>query len=142
MTESISSKDFFQLTIQIISSYVSKHKTDIDTLPELIRLVSYGLSHADKKHFLSKPLNPPVPISETVTEDYIICLEDGRKLKMLKRHLRTAYKMSIEDYKEKWGLPANYPVVAPSYAKRRSQIAKEASLGFTHNRRSRKHVVA
>lgn len=140
MSETISPKDFFQLTVQIVSAYVSKHKTDIDTLSELFRLVSYGLSHADKKHLFSKPLIPPVPISETITDDYIICLENGRKLKMLKRHLNTVYKMSLKDYKEKWGLPVDYPVVAPNYAKRRSQIAKEAGLGFTHNRGSRKQI--
>ncbi len=140
MSEAISPKDFFQLTVQIVSAYVSKHKMDIDTLSELIKLVSYGLGHADKKHLFSKPLIPSVPISETITDDYIICLEDGRKLKMLKRHLNTVYKMSLKDYKEKWGLPADYPVVAPNYAKRRSQIAKESGLGFTHNRGSRKQV--
>ena len=132
-------EDLFQLTVQIVSAYVSKHQTDLDDLSEVIRQVSYGLNHVEKKH-LSKRLNPPVPISETVTDDYIICLEDGKKLKMLKRHLNTVYKMSLKDYKERWNLPADYPVVAPSYAKRRSQIAKESGLGFTHHRRSHQQI--
>ena len=132
-------EDLFQLTVQIVSAYVSKHQTDLDDLSEVIWQVSYGLNHVEKKH-LSKRLNPPVPISETVTDDYIICLEDGKKLKMLKRHLNTVYKMSLKDYKERWNLPADYPVVAPNYAKRRSQIAKESGLGFTHNRRSRQQI--
>ena len=138
MSES-SPENLFQLTVQIVSAYVSKHQTDLDDLSEIVRQVSYGLNHVEKKHLL-KPLNPPVPISATVTDDYIICLEDGKKLKMLKRHLNTVYKMSLKDYKERWNLPADYPVVAPNYAKRRSQIAKESGLGFTHNRRSRQQI--
>ncbi len=139
MSESTSPEDLFQLTVQIVSSYVSKNKVDIDTLSDIIRLTFYGLSHADKKHFFSKQ-NPPVPISETVTEDYIICLEDGRKFKMLKRHLNTVYKMTLKDYKEKWDLPADYPAVAPNYAKRRSQIAKDTGLGSTYHRRSHEKI--
>src|SRR5690606_21523254 len=74
---------------------------------------------------------PAVPIKKSVTPDYIVCLEDGKKLKMLKRHLKTAYNMSPEEYRERWGLPADYPMVAPNYAQQRSKLAKEIGLGTT-----------
>ena len=81
-----------------------------------------------------------MPINKSVTEDFIICLEDGKKLQMLKRHLKTVYNMTVEQYKERWGLPADYPVVSPNYAKRRSEIAKTSGLGMTSHRRKLKIV--
>ena len=79
---------------------------------------------------------PAVPIKKSVTPDYLICLEDGKKLKMLKRHLKTAYGMTPEEYREKWGLPADYPMVSPNYARQRSQLAKEIGLGRQARKRS------
>jgi predicted transcriptional regulator len=83
----------------------------------------------------SGPLVPAVPIEDSIKDDYIVCLEDGKKLQMLKRHLNTVYKMSIDEYRERWGLAPDYPVVAPNYARRRSQIAKNTGLGQTGRRK-------
>jgi predicted transcriptional regulator len=102
----------------------------VEDLPRLIRDVHTSLSSVSKDggQTQEKP-TPAVPIKKSVTPDYLICLEDGKKLKMLKRHLKTVYNMTPDDYREKWGLPADYPMVAPNYAKRRSQLAKEIGLG-------------
>ena len=81
------------------------------------------------------PLVPAVPIEESVHNEYVVCLEDGKKLQMLKRHLKTVYNMTVDQYKERWGLPMDYPVVAPDYAKRRSAIAKNTGLGMTGRRK-------
>jgi predicted transcriptional regulator len=87
------------------------------------------------------PIVPAVPIEDSVTDEYIICLEDGKKLQMLKRHLNTVYNMSLDQYKERWGLPVDYPVVSPNYARRRSQIAKNTGLGVNGRRKKIKVVV-
>ena len=100
-------------------------------LPELINTVYTGLANtgSDGKAISADRPQPAVPINRSVTDDYLICLEDGKKLKMLKRHLKTAYNMSPQEYRERWGLPADYPMVAPSYAKKRSELAKDIGLG-------------
>lgn len=132
MTEATQNYELLNITARIVGSYVGNNSVDINEIPLIINkvhstiqdLVKFGANTRK-----SDPLNPFVPISESFTDDYIICLEDGKKLQMLKRHLNTMYKMTIEEYKERWNLTADYPVVAPNYAKRRSQIAKNTGLG-------------
>ena len=124
--------DTLHLTTDIVSAFVSNNTIGSDKVAALLQevhdavkaLASGGTAHAGNQ-------SPAVPVSKSVTPDYVICLEDGKKLKMLKRYLRTQYDMSPEDYRRKWGLPADYPMVAPNYAKRRSQFAKEIGLGRT-----------
>ncbi len=119
--------DILGLTTRIVSAQVSNNKVAITELPELINSVHQALTGPGKS--LPSPLAPAVPIKKSVTPDYLICLDDGKKLKMLKRHLRTAYDMSPEEYRAKWGLPLNYPMVAQNYAQLRSKLAKTIGLG-------------
>ena len=130
MTEETNQKDMLGLTTEIVSAHVSNNSVSVEDLPKLIREVHASLTRVTKDGGKTedKP-TPAVPIKKSVTPDYLICLEDGKKLKMLKRHLKTVYNMTPDDYREKWGLPADYPMVAPNYAKRRSQLAKEIGLG-------------
>jgi len=118
------------LTTDIVAAHVSNNSVNVEDLPKLIRDVYSSLTSVSKDggQAQEKP-TPAVPIKKSVTPDYLICLEDGKKLKMLKRHLKTVYNMTPDDYREKWGLPADYPMVAPNYAKRRSKLAKEIGLG-------------
>jgi predicted transcriptional regulator len=117
---------------KIISAYVSKNPIAASEVPEMIKTI-YGtlLVLGSGGHGETPPTNqkPAVPIRKSVTPDYIICLEDGKKLKMLKRYLRTRYKMTPEEYRAKWSLPVDYPIVAPNYAARRSEFAKKIGLG-------------
>ncbi|MCB2098857.1 MAG: MucR family transcriptional regulator [Parvularculaceae bacterium] len=118
------------LATDIVAAFVSNNSVSADKLPGLLQevhdavraLASGSVAGAGNQQ-------PAVPVKKSVTADYVICLEDGKKLKMLKRYLRTQYGMSPEDYRRKWGLPADYPMVAPNYAKRRSEFAKEIGLG-------------
>ena len=130
MTEETNQKDMLGLTTEIVAAHVSNNNVSVEDLPKLIREVYASLSRVTKGSDTAedKP-TPAVPIKKSVTPDYLICLEDGKKLKMLKRHLKTVYNMTPDDYREKWGLPADYPMVAPNYAKRRSELAKEIGLG-------------
>lgn len=130
MSQSPSHIEILTLTTEIVSSYVANNKAEADTLPDIIDTVYKSLSNVTNvaPHLAERP-HPAVPIKRSITDDYIICLEDGKKLKMLKRHLKTAYDMSPEEYRERWGLPADYPMVAPSYAKKRSSLAKDIGLG-------------
>jgi predicted transcriptional regulator len=118
------------LTSNIVAAHVSNNSVALSDLPQVIREVYQTLSvlGGAAPAAAEKP-TPAVPVKKSVTPEYIVCLEDGKKLKMLKRHLRTAYNMSPEEYREKWGLPADYPMVAPSYAKQRSKLAKQIGLG-------------
>jgi predicted transcriptional regulator len=113
-----------------------------DDIPSFMELVKRSLNNLNKSQpYSSRPTGEPaVPIEESITPDYLICLEDGRKLKMLKRHLRKVYNMTPYQYRERWNLPANYPMVSPNYSKRRTSIAKHIGLG-TH-RKSQKKVAA
>ena len=113
------------------SAYVSNNKVVAADLPSLIEQTSDVLSQAVVKvaQPLKEDLKPAVPIKKSVNPDYIICLEDGKKFKSLKRHLRTSYQLSPEEYREKWGLPYSYPMVAPNYAEQRSALAKKMGLG-------------
>ncbi|PYD68534.1 MucR family transcriptional regulator [Komagataeibacter swingsii] len=118
-----------ELTTQIVSAHVSNNSVAADVLPDLIRNVYHALSAAGRPVNEPEKPQPAVPIKRSVFPDYIICLEDGKKLKMLKRHLHSAYGMTPEQYRERWGLPAEYPMVAPNYAERRSSLAREIGLG-------------
>jgi len=126
------------LTADIVAAYVSNNEVSSEELMLLIENVCKTLKSLQNNAY-SKNANlvPAVPIKKSVTPDHIICLEDGKKLKMIKRHLKAVYNMTVEEYKERWGLPADYPVVAPNYAKQRSDLAKVIGLGTT-GRRKRK----
>ena len=117
------------LTADIVAAHVSNNNVDVNDLSTLISNVHgtlITLSESEKKQALPEPA---VPIKSSIKEDYIVRLEDGKKLKMLKRHLMTHYKMTPEDYRSRWGLPSDYPMVAPSYAIKRRELAKKIGLG-------------
>ncbi len=126
-----SQDEILRMTAQIVAAYVGQNEVAGNKIPDLIRSVYSALSALASGEGAAKqePAKPAVPIRKSVTPDYIICLEDGKKLKMLKRHLRTTYGMTPEEYRAKWGLPADYPMVAPNYAAQRSQFAKKIGLG-------------
>ena len=120
------------LTSQIVSAYVSKNSLQASDLPALIGSVYQSLKSLDQPQAAVEAavdLKPAVPVKKSVTPEYIICLEDGKKLKMLKRHLSSSYGMTPDEYRAKWGLPADYPMVAPNYAKARSEMAVKIGLG-------------
>tara|TARA_B100000686_G_scaffold190348_1_gene197028 strand:- start:749 stop:1183 length:435 start_codon:yes stop_codon:yes gene_type:complete len=123
--------ELLRLTANIVASYVSNNKLSTEQVPEVVRTVNATLRKIEQSEIgaENKTAKPAVPISQSITPDYIICLEDGRKLKMLKRHLRTTYGMTPSEYRVRWDLPADYPMVAPNYAKRRSEFAKKIGLG-------------
>ena len=129
--ENISKEQLLEMTTEIVSAYVGNNTIAAGELNELI------VSIHDSLHNLTtggvevepEPIKPAVPVRRSVTPDYLICLEDGKRLKMLKRHLRTTYGLSPDDYRAKWGLPADYPMVAPNYAQQRSEFAKKIGLG-------------
>jgi len=117
------------LTADIVTAYVSNNRLDEERLSELIPSVYSTMeSLLNSKSEENRP-KPAVPVKKSINEDYLVCLEDGKKLKMLKRYLKTRYDMSPEEYRTRWGLPADYPMVAPSYAARRSDFAKKIGLG-------------
>ncbi len=117
------------LTAQIVSAHVANNPIQPDALPALIQSVFKTLAGAGKEAPEPAKLDPAVPIKKSIFPDHIVCLEDGKKLKMLKRHLATSYNMTPQQYRERWGLPHDYPMVAPDYAKHRSALAKEIGLG-------------
>ena len=122
--------DILGLTAQIVAAHVSKNQLETEALPPLIQSVYRSLSAAGTVEAAPAPAQTPaVPIKKSVFPDYIVCLEDGKKLKMLKRHLQTSYGMTPDAYRAKWGLPRDYPMVAPSYAATRSGLAKKIGLG-------------
>ncbi|XBQ15855.1 MAG: MucR family transcriptional regulator [Oceanicaulis sp.] len=126
----VDNEELLRMTTDIVASFLTHNSVPAESVPDMIKSV-----HATMKDIATdqpKPepkAKPAVPVSKSVTDDYIVCLEDGKKLKMLKRYLRSQYHMSPEDYRRKWGLPADYPMVAPNYSKRRSEFAKEIGLG-------------
>ena len=129
-TEQPGRSELLTLTSEIVSSHVSNNAVAGADLPELIRSVFGTLDGlAAPAAAEPEPLNPAVPIRRSVQDDHIVCLEDGKKLKMLKRHLATAYGMTPDDYRAKWGLPFDYPMVAPAYAEKRRALAKKIGLG-------------
>ncbi len=129
------SLELTSLVAEIVSAYISKNTMEAAEIPAFVQLIhrSLGALCSGKSYLLSARAEPVVSIEESVKPDFIVCLEDGRKLKMLKRHLKTAYNMTPEQYRERWNLPSTYPMVAPNYAKRRSSIAKDIGLG-THTK--------
>lgn len=120
-----------ELTTQIVTAYVSNHTVPENILPKLISTVFQALKNLEQATTKIPDLVPAVPIKESVFPDYIICLEDGKKLKLLKRHLQSAYGMTPQQYRKKWNLPESYPMVAPSYSIRRSALAQESRFGKT-----------
>jgi len=125
---------FIELTADVVSAYVSNNPVPVGDLPGLIAQVHAALTGiVGSVSPEVEPLKPAVPIRKSVTPDYIVCLEDGKKFKSLKRHLSTRYGMTPEEYRAKWGLPADYPMVAPSYAATRSALAKTMGLGRKPN---------
>ena len=128
MAERSKSKELLDFTAAIVTSHIRNNTVAQADLPELIRTVHSALVDVSSAAAAGRP-QPAVSIRRSVAPDYIVCLEDGKKLKMLKRHLKTAYNMTPEDYRECWGLPADYPMVAPNYARQRSALAKKIGLG-------------
>ena len=121
---------------EIVSAYVSNNSVPTNQLSELITSVHQALMNVDEKP--PETLKPAVPKKRSVTPDFIVCLEDGKKLKMLKRHIRTSYNLSPEEYRKKWGLPDDYPMVAPKYAAQRSELAKKIGLGKSRRKGRKK----
>lgn len=134
MTDASQKSELVKLTAEIVAAHVAKNSVSVTELQPLIRSVYESLNGLGQpsEPEPEKPV-PAVPVKKSVTPDYIICLEDGKKLKMLKRHLKTVYDMTPEQYRERWGLASDYPMVAPNYAKQRSKLAKDIGLG-TRNR--------
>ncbi|UEM21185.1 MucR family transcriptional regulator [Skermanella mucosa] len=124
------SNELLSLTTEIVAAHVSNNTVAVTDLPQLIEQVYRTLANVgvEPAPVVERP-QPAVPIKKSVTPEYIICLEDGKKLKMLKRHLKTAYDMTPEEYRDRWQLPPDYPMVAPNYAKQRSRLAKQIGLG-------------
>ncbi|MEQ8806024.1 MAG: MucR family transcriptional regulator [Rhodospirillales bacterium] len=136
MTEKPNASDLIELTTEIVAAHVGNNTIAPSDIPALINEVYTALSNVGTVPAQAQRPKPAVPPKKSVFPDYIVCLEDGKKLKMLKRHLKTAYNLTPEEYRERWGLPADYPMVAPSYAKHRSNLAKKIGLG-TKPRRKR-----
>ena len=130
-------KGFVDLTASIVSAYVSNNPTSAGEIPALINQIHAALVRVagGSAEAALEPAKPAVPVKKSITPDYLVCLEDGNRFKSLKRHLRTQYNMSPEQYREKWGLPADYPMVAPNYAVARSQLAMKMGLGQQRRRR-------
>ena len=123
--------EIIEMTSEIVASYVEKNTISPGELPTLIQSVYRALTGVNTAvEVVEAPVKEPaVPLRRSITPDFLVCLEDGRKFKSLKRHLRTRYNLSPEDYRSKWGLPKDYPMVAPNYAKARSDLAKQMGLG-------------
>ena len=143
MSELKYSDSIASLTVQLTSAYISNpnNHVGIDDVGNIMKsFINYVTKIAqDAKIEQSRPLTKlSVSVEDSVQDDYIVCLEDGKKLQMLKRHLNTVYGMTVEQYKERWGLPADYPIVAPNYAKRRSDIAKSTGLGVVSKKNKRR----
>jgi predicted transcriptional regulator len=132
--------ELLRMTADIVSAYVSKNVLPAQQIPEVINTVYSSLTglNTQPREIPSEPLKPAVPIRKSVTPEYIVCLEDGKKLKMLKRHLRSTYNMSPDEYRARWSLPPDYPMVAPNYAAQRSEFAKRIGLGRSSGRQTRR----
>jgi predicted transcriptional regulator len=119
------------MVVDVVAAYVSNNQVATGQIPEIIHSVFNSLMSLDDEQPVGQPElpKPAVPVRKSVTPEYIVCLEDGKKLKMLKRHLRTTYNMTPEEYRAKWNLPPDYPMVAPNYARQRSDFAKRIGLG-------------
>mgnify|MGYP000309585791 CR=1 FL=1 len=136
-----SKKEILRMAVEVVASYVGRNQVPSNQLPDVIHTVFNSMTNLDKNDTVlpEEELKPAVPIRRSISPDYIVCLEDGKKLKMLKRHLRTTYGMTPDEYRAKWKLPHDYPMVAPNYAKQRSEFAKNIGLGKQSKRtKSRK----
>ena len=133
------SDNYIELTADIVSAYVSNNSVQAGDIPSLINQVHSALLRVStgQSDAPTEPLKPAVPVKKSITPEYIVCLEDGKKFKSLKRHLRTQYNMTPEQYRDKWDLPTDYPMVAPNYAAARSQLAKQMGLGQQRRRRNK-----
>ncbi|BBK37128.1 MucR family transcriptional regulator [Allostella sp. ATCC 35155] len=132
--------ELLRMTTEVVAAYVSNNELPATQISDVIGAVYTSLKALEggTPEVKAEPLKPAVPIKRSVNPDYLICLEDGKKLKMLKRHLRTTYNMTPEDYRAKWGLAPDYPMVAPNYAAQRSDFAKKIGLGRTGGRTANK----
>ena len=139
MSDTPANGNYIELTAEIVSAYVSNNTVPASEIPSLISQVHSALSRVSGKtgDVTAEPLKPAISVKKSITPEYIVCLEDGKKFKSLKRHLRTQYSMTPEQYREKWGLGTEYPMVAPNYAAARSQLAKQMGLGQQRRRRSK-----
>jgi len=137
MSDNSSGGTYIELTASIVSAYVSNNSVPTQDLSALINQVHSALTRVSsgQGEIATEPLKPAVSVKKSITSDYIVCLEDGKKFKSLKRHLRTQYNMTPEQYRDKWSLPPDYPMVAPNYAMARSQLAKQMGLGQQRRRR-------
>ena len=137
MADNPGESSYIQLTANIVSAYVSNNTVPSAEIPNLIGQIHSALLRVSggQAPTPAEPLKPAVPLKRSITSDYLVCLEDGKKFKSLKRHLRTQYGMTPEQYREKWGLPPDDPMVAPNYAAARSQLAKQMGLGQQRRRR-------
>ena len=138
MPQESNTGELLALTAEIVAAHVANNQIDSAELPDLIRKVHAALAGVagGGAAAASRP-EPAVPVKKSITPAFIVCLEDGKKLKMLKRHLRTSYGLTPEQYRERWGLPADYPMVAPNYAAQRAQLARKIGLG-TGRRKTRR----
>jgi predicted transcriptional regulator len=137
MNDNSSGTSYIELTASIVSAYVSNNPVSAQDLSALINQVHAALTRVSsgQGEVASEPLKPAVSVKKSITADYIVCLEDGKKFKSLKRHLRTQYNMTPDQYREKWSLAPDYPMVAPNYAIARSELAKQMGLGQQRRRR-------
>ena len=123
------SSNILGLTAQIVSAHLAKNRVDADALPSLIQSVYRSLSAVEKPEAVPPVQTPAVPIKKSVFPDYLVCLEDGKRFRIMKRYLQVQYGMTPEQYRTKWNLPSDYPMVAPNYASRRSELARNSGLG-------------
>jgi predicted transcriptional regulator len=134
MAENSSHDRLSALTAQIVASYVGHNNVAAADLPQFMNTIYQGLTRLGQGSVTDNRPEPAVSPKKSVFPDYIVCLEDGKKLKMLKRHLKTSYNLSPEQYRERWALPLDYPMVAPNYAKQRSRLAKQIGLGTSRRK--------
>ena len=138
MTDQPESVNLHAMTTTIVAAHVANNVVPVGELSKLIQQVFGALAKVSASAQTPEKPQPAVTIKKSVTPDYIVCLEDGKKLKMLKRHLKTSYGLTPNEYRERWGLPADYPMVAPNYAAQRSALAKKIGLGTKPRKRGRK----
>ncbi len=140
----VTDEELLRMTTDVVAAYVRNNVLPSAQLAEVIGAVYLSLKTLDGKgaEAKSEPLRPAVPVRKSITPDYLICLEDGKKLKMLKRHLRSTYNLTPDEYRHKWALAADYPMVAPNYAQQRSAFAKKIGLGRGNGRQTGKRAAA
>jgi predicted transcriptional regulator len=138
MSEKPNLNELLELTTEIVAAHVGNNPVAMAEIPQLIQDVYKSLHAVGTAPAVAERPQPAVPIKKSVSPDFVVCLEDGKKLKMLKRHLKTAYNMTPDEYRARWGLPSDYPMVAPNYAEHRSNLAKKIGLGTKPRKRMRK----